>query len=210
MSSNSFDLRRERVAQRLHAREQLMNEFLRGGDVHGGRERVVRRLRHVHVVVGVDRLLASPCAPPAISMARFEITSFTFMFVCVPLPVCQTRSGKWSSSLPAITSSAALRDEVGLVGGEQPEVAVDERRGLLERAEAADDGPRHGVGADGEVRERAGRLRAVVAIRGHANRPHAVGFGAVLRHRRIPAVRVKGSAGIVESKAQRHRYSVVR
>jgi hypothetical protein len=41
-----------------------------------------------------------PITPPAISIARFEITSLAFMFVCVPLPVCQTRSGKWSSSLP--------------------------------------------------------------------------------------------------------------
>ncbi len=31
-----------------------------------------------------------PRSPPASSMARFEITSLTFMFVCVPLPVCQT------------------------------------------------------------------------------------------------------------------------
>ncbi len=35
------------------------------------------------------------------------MTSLTFMFVWVPLPVCQTTSGKCSSSLPAITSSAA-------------------------------------------------------------------------------------------------------
>ena len=34
-----------------------------------------------------------PISPPAISMARFEMTSFTFMLVCVPLPVCQMRSG---------------------------------------------------------------------------------------------------------------------
>ena len=48
-----------------------------------------------------------PSSPPASSIARLEITSLTFMFVCVPLPVCQTRSGKWSSSCPAMTSSAA-------------------------------------------------------------------------------------------------------
>src|SRR6478609_5214551 len=48
-----------------------------------------------------------PISQPQSSMARLEITSFTFMFVCVPEPVCQTKSGKWSSSLPAITSSAA-------------------------------------------------------------------------------------------------------
>ena len=29
------------------------------------------------------------------------------MLVCVPEPVCQTRKGKWSFRLPAITSSQA-------------------------------------------------------------------------------------------------------
>ncbi len=48
-----------------------------------------------------------PMTPPAISMARFEITSLTFMFDWVPEPVCHTTSGKCSASLPAITSSAA-------------------------------------------------------------------------------------------------------
>jgi hypothetical protein len=40
-------------------------------------------------------------------MARFEMTSLAFMFDWVPLPVCQTTSGKWASSVPAMTSSAA-------------------------------------------------------------------------------------------------------
>ncbi len=35
-----------------------------------------------------------PSVPPASSMARFEMTSFAFMFVCVPLPVCHTNNGK--------------------------------------------------------------------------------------------------------------------
>jgi hypothetical protein len=48
-----------------------------------------------------------PMTPPVSSMARFEMTSFTFMLLCVPEPVCQTTSGKWSSSVPAMTSSAA-------------------------------------------------------------------------------------------------------
>ena len=48
-----------------------------------------------------------PISPPAISIARLETTSLTFMFVCVPEPVCHTNSGKCSSSVPSITSSAA-------------------------------------------------------------------------------------------------------
>ena len=31
-----------------------------------------------------------PSSPPAISIARFEMTSLTFMFVWVPEPVCHT------------------------------------------------------------------------------------------------------------------------
>ena len=49
-----------------------------------------------------------PRLPPSISIARLEITSLAFMFVWVPLPVCHTTRGKWSSSFPSITSSAAL------------------------------------------------------------------------------------------------------
>src|SRR5207253_2728372 len=50
---------------------------------------------------------SSPRLPPAISLARLASTSFMFMFVCVPEPVCQTTSGNSPSCLPAITSSAA-------------------------------------------------------------------------------------------------------
>ena len=39
--------------------------------------------------------------------ARFASTSFMFMLVWVPEPVCQTASGNSASCLPAITSSAA-------------------------------------------------------------------------------------------------------
>ena len=49
-----------------------------------------------------------PRSPPKSSLARLAMTSFTFMFVWVPLPVCQTTSGNSASCLPAITSSAAV------------------------------------------------------------------------------------------------------
>ncbi len=48
-----------------------------------------------------------PMTPPLISMARLEMTSLAFMLVCVPLPVCQTRNGNWSSRSPLATSPAA-------------------------------------------------------------------------------------------------------
>ena len=48
-----------------------------------------------------------PISPPVISIPRLEMTSFTFMLVWVPEPVCQTTSGKWSSRVPSMTSCAA-------------------------------------------------------------------------------------------------------
>src|SRR5262249_56157166 len=47
------------VGQGLHRRHQPLLDAEGRGHVHGGRERVVRRLRHVDVVVGVDRLVAA-------------------------------------------------------------------------------------------------------------------------------------------------------
>ncbi len=61
-----------------------------------------------------------PSSPPAISMARFAITSFTFMFDWVPEPVCQTTSGKCASSSPSMTSSAALAISSAISGSRLP------------------------------------------------------------------------------------------
>ena len=48
-----------------------------------------------------------PRVPASRSLAIPAITSLTFMLVWVPLPVCHTASGNWSSNLPAATSAAA-------------------------------------------------------------------------------------------------------
>mmetsp|Transcript_61306 Transcript_61306/g.145979 ORF Transcript_61306/g.145979 Transcript_61306/m.145979 type:complete len:219 (+) Transcript_61306:968-1624(+) len=48
-----------------------------------------------------------PSSFPKIWLARFAITSLTFMFVCVPDPVWKMTSGKWSSHLPLAISSHA-------------------------------------------------------------------------------------------------------
>ena len=53
-------------------------------------------------------------------MARFEMTSFAFMFDCVPEPVWKTTSGKWSSRSPRMTSSAARTISSTVSGGSWP------------------------------------------------------------------------------------------
>ena len=65
-----------------------------------------------------------PISPPRISIARFETTSFAFMFDWVPEPVCQTTSGKWSSSLPSSTSVAAWTMALPRVSSSTPRLML--------------------------------------------------------------------------------------
>ena len=65
-----------------------------------------------------------PSTPPASSMARLETTSLTFMFDCVPEPVCQTTSGKWSSSSPAMIWSQAATIRSRLPSSSTPSSAL--------------------------------------------------------------------------------------
>mmetsp|Transcript_29135 Transcript_29135/g.76318 ORF Transcript_29135/g.76318 Transcript_29135/m.76318 type:complete len:218 (+) Transcript_29135:961-1614(+) len=52
--------------------------------------------------------LMVPSSAPSSWLARFEITSLTFMFDWVPEPVWKVTSGKWESWTPVATSSAAF------------------------------------------------------------------------------------------------------
>ena len=56
-------------------------------------------------------------------MARLLMTSFAFMLLCVPDPVWNTTSGKCSSSVPAITSSAACTIRSATSRGSSPRSA---------------------------------------------------------------------------------------
>src|SRR5690348_515669 len=71
-----------------------------------------------------------------------------------------------------------LDDERGLIRWELAKVLVHQRGGFFEDAESADQLGRHGVLANGEMDERAGGLRAVVAIGGDVDFAHAVRLGA--------------------------------
>ena len=103
------------------------------------------------------RASCCPRSPPASSMARLEITSLTFMFVCVPLPVCQTKSGNSSSSLPGDDLVGRLHDQrrpsrPGACRGPR----LTERGGLLQDRHAAD----HRAAACGRRRSRSGAATA--------------------------------------------------
>ena len=111
-------------------------------------------------------------------MARLEMTSLTFMLVCVPLPVCQMRKGNWSLSLPAMTSSAAWTMSLAFSAGKLAQILIHQGAGLFQDAEGADQLGRHGVAADVEMQQRTLGLRAPVDVGWDLDLAHAVGFGA--------------------------------
>ena len=140
MSANSLLFAVQRVAQRLRPPGSACAVTCSAAAMCIAVGKVsLRRLRHVDVVVGVDRLLGAAARRRRARSRGWRCTSLAFMLVCVPLPVCQTTSGNCSSSLPSMTSSAARDDQLGLVLGQLAELPVGQRRGLLEDAERADD-----------------------------------------------------------------------
>ena len=65
-----------------------------------------------------------PKTPPARTWARFATTSFTFMLLWVPDPVCHTTKGNWSSSFPARISSHAATIKSFLPASKTPSSAL--------------------------------------------------------------------------------------
>ena len=98
--------------------------------MHGGREDVVRRLTHVHVVV--RRARPSP--------ASEAITSLAFMFDEVPGAGLEDVDRELIVQLARSDSVAGLGDALGLVVVQQPELGVDARGGGLDPSEPARDG----------------------------------------------------------------------
>ena len=78
-------------------------------------------------------------------------------------------------------------------GVQLAEVLIDQRGGFFQDAEGANQLGRHGVVADVEMDQRARGLRALVAVGGHFDLAHAVGFGAGLDRGGIYGFRHCGS-----------------
>ena len=171
----------ELVAEEAEGGDESLLDLVGGGDRHGGGEGVVAGLRHVAVVVRVDGVLL-PTTPPRSSMARLDMTSLTFMLVCVPLPVCQTTRGKWSSSLPSMTSRAATRIGSARLG-ELSEALVDGGGGVLDDGERAKHLHGHLLAPNLEVLQRALGLRAPVLVHGNEDDAHGVALLANARGR---------------------------
>ncbi|CCK02452.1 Binding-protein-dependent transport systems inner membrane component [Cronobacter sakazakii 701] len=82
-------------------------------------------------------LRAMPRSPPRISLARFASTSFMFMLVWVPEPVCQIASGNSCGCAPSSTSSAALMMASPRSAGSKPRSILTFAAARLVSASAA-------------------------------------------------------------------------
>src|SRR5260370_39651575 len=158
----------ERVAKIFYRGEQAARRFRGGGNVHGGGKRVIGGLRHVHIIIGVDGLLAAHDA-----VGNFDgAIGNHFVDVHVGLRAAAAFPDPKREVLVELSGDdfiSGQRDQRGFFHRKLAETLVHERTGFFEDAEGANQFGRHGVLADGEVDERAGGLGAVVAGGGGAD-----------------------------------------
>lgn len=152
-----------------------MHDLFRGRDVHGRGEGVVRRLRHVDIVVGVNRLLRADYA------ARHFYRTIGDDFVDVHVRLRAATRLPDSQRKVRIERArnhfvGRIRDAIARRLRHQAERRVRHRRRLFQRPKRTNDGSRHEVVADREVDQRACRLRAVIAVARHLDFAHRVGF----------------------------------
>src|SRR5229473_1171829 len=121
--------------------------------LYGGGKRVVGGLRHIYIVIGMNRLLAAQDAAGDFDGAIGDdfVDVHVGLRAAAGLPDAQREVVVQFSGDDFI---GGLDDQLGFFGGELAEVLIDERGGLLEDAKSADELGRHGVLADGEVNER--------------------------------------------------------
>ncbi len=171
----------QRLVQVLERRDQIAGDFLARGDMHDGREGVVRRLAHVHVIVGMHGLLRAHDAAEQLDRAIAD----HFVGVHVGL---RARAGLPDHEREMIVEFSlddfvgGLADRLREFRVEQAKFLIGHRSRFFEQSEGAHDRLRHALAADLEVHRRALRLCAPIAVGGHFNGTEGVGFRACFRH----------------------------
>ena len=163
------------VAQFLHGGDERALRLQRGGDRHGAGEGVVGRLRHVHVVVGMHRLLGAELAARDFDAAIGDdlVDVHVALRAAAGLPHAQR---EMVVMLARDDFIRRLDDEVRHLRLELAQVLIHQRARLLQHREIMDDLERNPVRANIKMDQRASRLRAVVTVIGHSNFAHGIGF----------------------------------
>src|ERR1700733_6543251 len=167
----------DRIMHALDRRNQRVLHAIRRRNMHRRRKRVVRRLRHVHVVIRMNGFLRSHLAARNLNSAIRDhfIDIHIGLRAAARLPDAQR---ELVLQLAGNHFVGSLHDQLRLVCRQLAQVLVHQRARLLEDAESANEFRRHGVAPNVEVQQRALRLRAPVDIGRDLDLSHAVGFHA--------------------------------
>ena len=143
-------LRGNRIVETLHRRNQVLLHRGGRGNVHGCREGVVRRLRHVHVIVGVNGLFAAHLAARKLDRAvrNHLIDIHVRLRARTRLPYAQ---GKLVFVLARNHLVGRADDQLHLVFREFTQVMIYQRGCFLEKGKGTDQLRRHAVFANCEV-----------------------------------------------------------
>ncbi len=166
----------EEAGQCLHDRQQVLRERRGRGDVHGRGERVVGGLRHIDVVIRVDRILAAEDAARQLyrPIGDHLVDVHIGVGAAAGLPDSQ---GKMVIEPAFDDLLGGLDDQIRFLLRQQARLLIDERGGLLQHSERHNNLVRHLLGADVEIPERARRLGPIVGIFGHFHFAQRILFG---------------------------------
>ena len=168
-------LLRYRIVQSLHCRDQPLLHVDRRCNAHGGGKRVVGRLRHIHMIVGVNRRLASKRRARELAAAIGN----HFVYVHVELgaaaghPHVQRKHVMMPARKDLVTD---FNDQLVWLLGEPLAVAVGEGGGFLQDRVGGDHFAGNQIRADTEMFKRALRLCAPKPVGGNINFAEAVSF----------------------------------
>ena len=169
----------EPLVHRPQRRKQPLVHRHRRGDVHRGREAVVRRLALVDMVVGVDRLLAAALAGQDLVGAAGDhlIGVHVRLGARARLPDDQR---ELAVEIAARDFARGLLDRFGDLAGRARRCrAFTRAAACLMKPERMDDLERHLLARpEREILDRALGLRAPISVGRDLDRSEAVGFGA--------------------------------
>ena len=140
----------QRVLQMRQRRIEQSRDLLGRGDVHRGREAVVRRLAHVDVIVRMHRRLRAELAAEQLvgAVGDHLVDVHVGLGAGAGLPDHQR---EMIVELAVDHLLGGRDDGAHAARVEQLERMIDLGGGALDDAERADQGPRHALGADAEV-----------------------------------------------------------
>ena len=175
----------DRVVQRRHRRNQALLHVDRGRDVHRRGKRVVGRLRHVDVVVRVNRRLAAERRAGELAAAVGD----HLVHVHVELRAAARHPNVQREHVVMLARQnlvADLHDQRVRFVVEPLAGMVGVGRRFLQDGVGGDHFARHQILADAEILERPLGLRAPELVGGDLDLAEAVGFRAKVSHRLSP------------------------